>query len=346
MAEETLVETSRQPSQSIRPPDPRRRVAAVLAGALVLMFTFVALFLAAFHDPEPDRVPVAVIGSLDAAHHVEVQVSDTGPGSIHAIAVATPADARRAVLHQRVQAALVLDPQQPRLIVASSASMLETAALKELVGRAVGANANALAVEDLRPLPRGDSKGLSPVFVTFGVTVASLAAGFALTVFGRKLPARAIIGALLGLGVLGGLIIALVADPMIGALSGAFWPLAGLVALLVVAVSASMCGLGRLVGPPGLAVGLLVILLLAVSAGGGPLGFYMLPEFFRAISQWLPAGAAMTAIRHAVYFDGQRTLHPVIVLAIWAAGGLLAIAVGRLRVSRRAGRTELAFVRP
>jgi hypothetical protein len=333
MAHDTLIETDRHPGQAIHRPGPARRVAAVLAGALVLMCTFVALFLAAFHDPEPNRVPVAVVGSLDAAHQVQVQVSRTGPGSIHAIAVASPADARSAVLHQRVRAALVMDPQHPRLIVASAASMLETAALKEMVGRAVGPGAT-LEAEDVRPLPRGDSKGLSPVFVTFGVTTASLVAGSALAVLGRRLRAGTVLAALLGLGVLAGLSIAVLADPLIGALPRAFWPLAGLVALLAVAVAASMCGLGRLAGPPGLALGVLVILLLALSAGGGPLGFYVLPEFFRAISQWLPAGAAMTAIRHAVYFSGERTLHPVVVLAVWAAGGLLTVAVGRLRISR------------
>jgi hypothetical protein len=227
-----------------------------------------------------------------------------------------------------------MDPQHPRLIVASAASMLETAALKELLTRAVSPGATTLEVEDLRPLPRGDSKGLSPVFVTFGVTIASLVAGSALAVLGRRLRARTVLGALLGLGLLAGLSIAVLADPLIGALTGAFWPLAGLVALLAVAVAASMCGLGRLAGPPGLALGVLVILLLALSAGGGPLGFYMLPEFFRAISQWLPAGAAITAIRRAVYFGGERNLHSVAVLAVWAAGGLLAVAVGRLRISR------------
>jgi hypothetical protein len=334
MAGDTLAETGTQSNPSVAEPHPGRRVAVALAGALTLMLTFVALFLAAFHDPEPNRVPVAVVGSLDAARQLQVRVARAGPGSINAIAVATPDDARSAVLRQRVQAALVMDPEHPRLIVASAAGTTEMAALKDLVGRAAGPGAAPLVVEDVRPLPRGDSKGLSPVFVAFGVTLASLGSGIVLSVFGRRLRYGLLLTALLGLGVVAGLLIAVLADPLIGALTGAFWPLAGLIALLVVAVAAPMCGLGRLAGPHGLVLGVFVMLLLAVSSGGGPLGFYMLPEFFRAISQWLPTGTAMTAIRRAVYFDGERTLHSVVVLAVWAAGGLLAVAVGRLRIHR------------
>ncbi len=334
MAEDTQIETGPNLVPSIRRPNPIRRAALALTGSLTLMFTFIALFLTAFHDPEPNRVPVAIVGSLDNARQVQQQIERTGPGSIHAVAVATTTDARRAILHQQVQAALVMEPGHPRLIVASAASVLETAALKQLAARAVGPDAAALVVDDLRPLPRGDSKGMSTVFVAFGVTIAGLGAGVALSILGRGLRTLHVLAALLGLGVLAGLGVAVLADPVIGALTGAFWPLAGVVAMLVVAVAASVCGLGRLIGPLGLGLGVLVVLLLSVSSAGGPLGYYMLPEFYRAISQWLPTGTAMTAIRHVVYFDNQRMLHCLVVLAVWAVGGLLTVAVGRLRVQR------------
>jgi hypothetical protein len=198
------------------------------------------------------------------------------------------------------------------------------------LGRALG----RISIQDVRPLPGGDSRGLASVFVAFGLTVASLAFGAALSLVGRRAPLPLLLGVLGGLSALGGLGVALIADLWVGALTGAFWQLAGVAALLVLAIAATMCGLGRLAGPIGLALGVLVVLLFGVSSAGGPLGYLMLPDFYRTISQALPTGAAVTAIRHAVYFDTAHIAQPLLVLEAWALGGVLALATGpRIRRS-------------
>lgn len=322
------------PVSALAPPPPTRVVVAAAAGALTLMLTFVGVFLAAFHDPRPNRVPVAVVGTTDRAHAVQAKVNGLGLGTVHVVAVDSPDEARAKVLSQGVQAAVVPGTRPPGVLVAQAASPIEEQTLELMFGKALG----PISVDDVRPLPAGDSKGLATVFAGFGLTVGGVAFGAALSVLGRRAPLPVLIGALGGLSVLGGLGVALIADPWIGALTGAFWQLAGVAALLVLAVAATMSGLGRLAGPAGLAIGVLVVLVVGISSAGGPLGYLMLPDFYRTISQALPTGAAVTAIRHAVYFDTAHIAQPVLVLEAWALGGVLALAAGS--ALRSAGRRE------
>jgi hypothetical protein len=51
------------------------------------------------------------------------------------------------------------------------------------------------------------------------------------------------------------------------------------------------------------------------------------------VSEWLPSGATVTAIREAVYFHGNQNVLPFAVLAVWAATWLGAMLV----VSHRRG---------
>jgi hypothetical protein len=314
--------TSSAPPVAAPTPPPTRLVVVAAAGALTLMLTFVGVFLAAFHDPRPNRIPVAVVATADEASDLQAKVDDLGLGTIHAIAVGSPDEAREKVLNQTVQAAVVPGAESTGVLVAQAASPMQAQALQLMLGRALG----PISIQDVRPLPGGDSRGLATVFVAFGLTVAGLAFGAALALVGRRSRLPVLFGVLGGISVLGGLGVALIADLWVGALTGAFWQLAGLAALLVLAVAATMSGLGRLAGPIGLALGLLVVLLFGLSSAGGPLGYLMLPDFYRTLSQALPTGAAVTAIRHAVYFDTAHIAQPVLVLEAWALGGVLAVA--------------------
>ena len=90
---------------------------------------------------------------------------------------------------------------------------------------------------------------------------------------------------------------------------------------------------------PGIAAAVLVILLVGLSSSGGAVSHELEPGFFGAVSQLLPPGAALTAIRNVEYFDWTATLVPLLVLGAWGAGGL---AVGLVGEGRNAARRRLA----
>jgi hypothetical protein len=57
----------------------------------------------------------------------------------------------------------------------------------------------------------------------------------------------------------------------------------------------------------------------------------LLPPPFAFVSQWLPSGATVTALREAVYFRDFQHARPIVVLAAWTA----ALFAAMLAASRR-----------
>ena len=270
-----------------------------LAG-LLLVFAFTALYVEAFHEPRPRGVDVAVVGPSPG---LDPQAFD-----VHRYA--SEAQARAALLDTDVRGVFAGD----RVLVASAGGAVPA----ETVAAAGGHR----AVEDLRPLPASDRRGLSPLFAVIGTLIPSLVFGVLLSVFGRGLPARVRWTAVVAFAAAAGLVAAFDVDVLVGALNGHFLGVAAVTGLLALAVAAAAHGLGHLGGPAGIVTAILLLLLLGVSSAGGAVTYQFEPGFFGAVSQLLPPGAALTAVRNAQYFDWAATLAPVLVLSGWAAGGL------------------------
>jgi hypothetical protein len=168
---------------------------------------------------------------------------------------------------------------------------------------------------------------MSSAFTVIGIAVPSVMFGAALTVLGAGIAARARWLAVAAFAVLAGLLSAVTVDLVVGALSGAFWPLAGVAALVAFGVTAAVHGLGRSFGLAGIAVAVLGLVVLGNASSGGVVTPLFLPEFFGTVSGWLPPGAGVTAVRNVVYFDAAAIGPPVLALLGWAA---LGIALDRL----------------
>ena len=270
-----------------------------LAG-LVLVFAFTALYVEAFHEPRPRGVDVAVVGPSPALD----------PAAFDVHRYASEAQARAALLDTDVRGVFA----GGRVLVASAGGAVPA--------ETVAAAGRGREVVDLRPLPASDRRGLSPLFAVIGTLIPSLVFGVLLSVFGRGLPARVRWTAVVLFAAAAGLVAAFDVDVLVGALNGHFLGIAAVTGLLALAVAAAAHGLGHLGGPAGIVTAILLLLLLGVSSAGGAVTYQFEPGFFGAVSQLLPPGAALTAVRNAQYFDWASTLAPVLVLSAWAAGGL------------------------
>ena len=82
--------------------------------------------------------------------------------------------------------------------------------------------------------------------------------------------------------------------------------------------------------------------MLGNSASGGAVAPPLLPRPFAFVSQWLPSGATVTALRNAVYFRSYQHIHPIAVLATWAVGlfAAMVLIVRRRRVQSRIASKE------
>jgi hypothetical protein len=284
--------------------------ARLTIAGLVLVFAFTSLYVAAFHAPRPKGLDVAFVGGSAQAASVQRELG--GAFDVHAFD--NEERARDALLDTDVHG--VVD--RSHVLVASAGGIPPAEAVTAAARRV----APGATVEDVRPLPAGDRRGLSPLFAVVGTLIPSLVFGVLLSVFGRGLPARVRWPAIVVFAIVAGNVTAFDTDVLVGALTGHFAGIALVAGLLALAVSAAAHGLGHLGGPVGIVTAVLLLLLLGVSSAGGAVTYQFEPGFFGALSQLLPPGAALTAIRNVQYFDWAATLAPLLALAAWAAGGL------------------------
>jgi hypothetical protein len=315
--------TSRLSRWRPRPGAHARQVARIGAGGLVLLFAFTTLYVAAFHAPRAKGLDVGVVGTGVQAARLQSALDARARGAFDVRRYDSVSQARSALLRTDVHGVVV--PGE-RVLVAGAFGQTPTQA----VASALRPVAGTPLVQDVRPLPAGDRKGLSSLFTVVGTLIPSLVFGILLSVFGRALPARVRWAGVVLYAALAGLVVAFDVDVVVGALTGEFAGIAVVSGLLALAVSAGAHGLGHLGGPVGIVAAILTLLLLGVSSAGGAVTYQLEPGFFGAVSQLLPPGAALTAVRNVEYFDWAATLAPLLVLGAWAAGGLAFGLLGEL----------------
>jgi nucleotide-binding universal stress UspA family protein len=295
---------------------------------------FVVLVLSAFHAPSPHGLPVGIVAPTTVTGHVQNALGRAVPGGFDLRGYGGEAAARAAVAHGQLAGALIAAPGRLRLLVAQAAGAAPAQALTSAIGAVAARSRLPLTVTDVVPPLPGDSMALSPFFVILGVVFPSLAAGSASAlVFRRARPAWCVAAPVV-VAVVAGAAAAAVADGVAGL--GHYAAIAGIVALFSLAVAAPTAALGR-IRPPLVAAAVLVFVVFGLPASGGPSGLASFgPGFLRVLHPALPIGAAASAVRGAVYFDGFGTAGPLWVLAAWALAGVAAltlITARRRRVS-------------
>ncbi|MEI2774650.1 MAG: hypothetical protein V9G19_01505 [Tetrasphaera sp.] len=108
-------------------------------------------------------------------------------------------------------------------------------------------------------------------------------------------------------------------------------------ALGILAIAFPVLGLEQRFGTAGLGIMGVILTFLANPLSGLATGPQWLPAFWGQLGQFLPIGAAGTAIRSAVYFGGAGATQAWIVLAGWTLAGLaLALIVSRKKAATTA----------
>jgi hypothetical protein len=291
--------------------------------ALILQFTFALSYTGALHQPKPHRVRVAVVGSIPQDAPIRRSTA------LRLVQKPNARAARAAIADRDVYGALILPSR--RLLVASAASP----AVAQVLERAFGGS--GLRVLNVRPLAAGDPRGLSIFYAvlawTFGgylgATILGLVVGTTTRGMRRELVR---LSGLTLYAVAAGLLGALVAEPILHALSGHFLALAAVGMLVVFAAAVLTEALASLFGIAGPAIALVVLIILGNPSTGVAFSRAMIPGFWRTIGFWLPPGAGVHAETGAVYFQGHSTLGALAVLAVYASSAaVVALVMGRRR---------------
>jgi hypothetical protein len=307
---------------------PAASAVVVCAVAIAVGSLFLTTYTLALGDPVPHRIDAAVVGDPRAHASVVEAVDHAAGGELDFHPYPSVHAALRAIDAQQLYAALDLTQRTPYLYVASAAGASVARVLEN-----VTAADPRVRVVDTHPLPSSDPEGLDLFYLMLVATIL----GF-LTVFQVRANAA-------GLGLLGwtafvisftlatSLTLTLVAGPILHRLALPILESWGILALQVLTVATFASTMLVLIGRWAIIPTFLLFVVLGNSSSGGAVAPPLLPPPLAIVSEWLPSGATVTAIREAVYFHGDQHVLPFAVLAVWAATWLGAMLV----VSHRHG---------
>ncbi|AXK35458.1 DUF3533 domain-containing protein [Streptomyces armeniacus] len=313
------------------------RAFLLMLGVLLVQLGFLLSYIGAFHHPEPQRVPLAVVAPDRVADRL-----DALPGEpVRSTVVRDEGEARARIMRRDAQGAYVMNPdgRQDTLLIASGAGSSVTSAVTEIGRELARDQGRTLTTEDIAPAGAQDKGSLTAFYLVVGWLVGGYLAASMLGVTAGarpatlrravvRLAATAVYAAVSGLGG------AVIVGPVLGALPGHLPELWGIGALVVFAAGTLTIALQVLFGVFGIGLAIVLLVVLGNPSAGGAYQEHMIPAFWRAIGDWLPPGAGVSAVRNTVYFHGHALAAPMWVLAGWAVAG--AVVTLLLAARRRA----------
>jgi hypothetical protein len=316
---------------------PYRNAAVVMAIAVAMASVFAVSYTLALGRPTPHNIPAAVVGHPARRPGVIRALEAATGNGLRLTPYASLARARHAIAEQRIYAALALTGSRPRLFVASAAGT-SVARVLEQAAQAVPARAGGpLQIVDLHPLPPTDPQGLASFYATLAATILGFVTMFQLRANAGGLSLRAWLVCIVVLALVGGLVLALITDPLLKALRGPFPELWAALGAEVAAAALFNAAMLTLIGRWAIIPTWGLFVAIGNAASGGAVAPPLLPGFYRFVGRFLPNGATVETIRNAVYFTDHQHLEPILVEAAWITGALVLLLIGAARRGRTPG---------
>ncbi|MGW7449396.1 DUF3533 domain-containing protein [Kitasatospora sp. NPDC054795] len=322
------------------------RAALLVIGVLLLQLGFITSYIGALHKPAPQNLSIAVVAPPQVAPKLVGALESVPNDAVKALTAPDAETATQQIKDQKIYAALVVDPTgtQDTLLVggargpsAAKAAETITTAIDQSQGRTV-------KVQDVVPLAKGDTNGLSAFYLVIGWCVGGYLVASILGISAGSKPAN-VHRLLIRLGVLAlysigaGVLGTVIAGPVLDALPGSILGLSAVGALVVFSVGAFTMALQCLFDVIGIGIAVLIFVVLGNPSAGGVYPAPMMPPFWRAISSWIPNGAGTSAAKSVAYFDSTNLGLPILVLVVWALIGIGVALLAVLRGPRSGGRT-------
>lgn len=339
------------PATPHKPHTPIRRVILIGVGLAAVVSLIVIAFLWPTVTSSAKNLPVAIVGDSAAASQLENALEEQSPGTFELTEAGDRAEAVDLIESRAVYGAIIVG-QSPEVLIASAGSSVAAQiltslapALQEQLNAAMAAQGTTLAepivvkTTDIVPLAESDPRGAGLASAAFPLLLGGMLGGILTSVIVVGIRRR-VIGVVLYAAV-GGLSLAGIMQGWFGALQGDYLANAAAISLALLSISAVIVGFMSLFGPAGIAVGPLVFMLFAnpISSANQPVEF--LPEPWGALGQWFPPGASATLLRDLSYFPAAPATFSWLVLAGFAALGILLAFLGNLRVRRTSKGVEL-----
>jgi hypothetical protein len=290
-----------------------QRAVVVAVIAIGLGSLFVVTFSLALTDPVPHHIDAAVVGQPTANRGAVAAVERVAQGKISFSRYPSVAAALHGIDLQRIYTALDLTSIRPVLYVASAAGV----SVARVLERAALVDPN-IAVADAHPLSEHDPNGVEIFYLIFIATMIGFFTIYQARVNAPLPSTRHRIAFVLLFSAAVSLVLTLVAGPVLARIDlpvGETW---GILALQVLAAACFAEVTSFALGRWAILPTFLFFVILGNASSGGIVAPPLLPQPFAFLSEWLPTGAAVSALRNAVYFQRFQHARPTLVLAAWA----------------------------
>ena len=308
---------------------PAERAAVIAAIAIVLGSLFVLSYTLALGDPVPRKIDAALVGNAGAAPETVAALQGVAHDSLEFTSYPSTAAALAALDRQQVYAALDLSAARPTLYLASAAGASVSRVLQRVDEVDPG-----VRVIDMHPLAAGDPNGLDIFYLMLVCTIIGFITVFQVRAQASGLPLHHWSAFVVAFAIVAALAVTLV-EVGLGRVPVPIAETWGILALQILAVASFASTAIVLAGRWAIVPTWLFFVILGNSSSGGAVAPPLLPRPFAIISQWLPSGASVDALRNAVYFSDHQHLQPFAVLVGWAVllFAAMVVASRRLRIS-------------
>ncbi|MFH8974720.1 hypothetical protein [Streptomyces sp. NPDC017890] len=308
-----------------------RHVLTHLITPLLMCVGMGLAYMGAFVTPEPNHLPVAVVGSGPEVKVLAQSVKDKAGDDLDVTTVATRADAVDLLKARDITGAYVPDGRAPEVVVATAASDMGAMAAEKVFTPLAEQRGVPLKVTDVAAPAEDDPTGQGLFFLLIAVSIGSYASVAALGAAGAALPMRVRALLTLGVSVVVSGVGALLAGPVFHLAHhdlAAVWGMAWLYAAGILFVGVGLhTFLKRWTT---LAMMVLFVMLNFTSSGG-----LFRPElqngFFGTLHAFWNGAGFVEGARSLLYFDGDGLGRSVWTLAAWLLLGLLVTALAALR---------------
>lgn len=327
-----------------------RTAALVLAAAVVLQLAFIASFTGAMSRPTLQDATLGLVASPTATRPAAAAVPQLAGVTYRVLP--SPAAAAAQVRDGELPAALLVGARNDTLVVAGAAGLTLVTAITDEVSVQAARTGVPVAVQDVRPLPPGDPRGLGSFMLVIGWIIGGYI-GMTLLSRVRGAAGASVRGTAVTLGMAAIYSVAsaafgvLLVDPLMGLLTGHPWALLAAGSLIVFSATVLTAALISLVGLSGVIIAIVMLVVLGNPTSGGSVPVQMMSGGYRFLAGVLPTNAGIGLVRGFAYFDGNQIARPLLVLSIYAGVSVatcLGLALRRARGAASAGAPAAAPV--
>jgi hypothetical protein len=274
---------------------------------------------------KPHHVPVAVVGPAPAVNQLAAGLQRGDAFTV----ISAPTETQAVELVNSRKADAIVNLNTHQLQTAQAASTLTPIALQQIFSSPQ--SSLHLQTSDIKPLTSGDPTPLGLFFITMSFVLGGIPAGvaFALLSKSKRPPSLADaggrVGVIAGYSIIQSLLIAVLAEVILGYEGHQFLIIWGWGALLSAAsMGTTVAGMAAF-GTPGALISALPILFFGVPAAPVPSPWNWESGIFRTLGPFDPLGATANGMRNGIFFRAASQAQNVEVVALWTLVPLLVL---------------------